>query len=71
MPNKVVPIGGITKLDIPADRVLEAWIGKLESVVIMGWDKEEEEVFVSSLADGADALWLMERFKLRLLQDDD
>ena len=67
MTDNVIPIGGITKLDIPADRILEGFVGQLDSVVIMGWTKDGEELFASSLADGGDVLWLMERFKAVLL----
>jgi len=71
MGDNVIPIGGITKLDIPADRVLENNIGQFESIVLMGWNKDGEEVFASSLVDGGDILWLMERMKLKLLRQAD
>lgn len=68
--SNVIPIGGVTKLDLPADRILENNIGTLDSVVIMGWDKEGNEIFASSIADGGEVLWLLERMKLMLLTDD-
>lgn len=58
----------ITRLDIPAERVLEQALGKLEKVVVMGYDKDGEEYFASSMADGGDVLWLMERLKQQLLR---
>lgn len=66
--GEVVIFNGITRLDLPADRILEDAIGKLDSVVIMGYDKDGEEVFASSLADGASVLWLLEQCKLKLLK---
>ena len=69
MSDNVIPLGGVTKLDLPADRILEGNIGEFESVVIMGWNHEGKEVFASSLADGGDVLWLMERMKKILLED--
>lgn len=66
--DNVIPIGGITKLDIPADQVLKNNIGEFESVVLMGWNKDGEEVFASSIADGGDVIWLLERMKLKLLR---
>jgi hypothetical protein len=56
----------VTRLDIPPDRVLEQAKGKLEGVVLLGYDKGGE-YFASSYADGGDVLWLLERCKLRLL----
>jgi len=64
----VIDFNGITRLDTPPDRVLEKAIGQLESVVIMGYDKEGEEVFASSIADGGQVLWLLEQCKLKLLK---
>lgn len=66
--GEVVNFTGITKLDIPADRVLEAAVGALDQVVIMGYDHEGREYFASSVADGGDVLWLMERCKKKLLE---
>ena len=71
MSDNVIPIGGITKLDIPPDKILENNMGKFESIVIMGWDKEENEVYASSIADAGEILWLMERMKIELLKDQD
>jgi hypothetical protein len=65
--GKVVNLNNVTRLDLPPDRVLESAVGKLEGVVILGYDKDGEEYFASSYADGADVLWLMERAKLDLL----
>lgn len=61
----VVVLKGPTRLDIPAERVLQAALDAgLESVVICGFDKEGNEYFASSIADGADVVWLVERCKL-------
>lgn len=59
---------GITRLDTPPDRVLDAALGKLTEVVVVGYDQEGNEYFASSKANGADALWLLERGKHRLMQ---
>lgn len=64
----VIELGCITRLDLPADKVLENAIGKMDSVVIMGYNKEGEEVFASSIADGGEVLWLLEQCKLKLLK---
>ena len=66
--SNVIPFTGITKLDLDPDIVLENNKGKLEGVVILGYDKEGNEYFASTYADGGDVLWLLERCKLNLLR---
>jgi hypothetical protein len=66
--GKVVFLNNVTSIDLPADRVIENAIGKLKSVVIIGYTEDgEEEYFASSIADGGTVLWLMERTKQALL----
>ena len=64
---KVIPLGCITKLDLPVDRVLESAKDKLEGVVLLGYDKEGGYYFASTYADGGDVLWLLENCKKQLL----
>ena len=64
---KIIHFTGITKLDLPPDQILEAAVGKMEGVVIMGWDAQGNEYFASSYADGGTVLWLLERLKKHLL----
>lgn len=65
----VVNLPCITRLDIPSERVIEALDEtEFESVVIVGHTKDGDEYFASSLADGGDTLWLLERAKLKLLR---
>lgn len=67
--SKVVPLGCVTKFDIPVDRVLDAANGhELQGVVIMAFDKDGETYFASTYADGWTVLWLIEKLKLRLLE---
>lgn len=68
MTDNVIPFGGITRLDIDPDRVLTSAVGKMDCVVICGVDKDGKEYFASSMADGADALWYLERCKKMLLE---
>lgn len=67
--SNVVELPIVTRLDLDPQRVLA---GALEDgmteVVIIGYDKDGDEVFRSSLADGADAFWHLERAKLKLLR---
>ena len=64
---KIIPFNGITRLDLDPDATLERCRGILEGVVILGWDKDGGEYYVSSYADGGTVLWLLERCKARLL----
>lgn len=66
--DNVVTLPVVTSLNLQPDRVLGDLTGKLKSVVVVGWDTEGGEVFASSLADGAEVLWLLERAKLKLLR---
>lgn len=66
--SNVVNLHCVTKLDMPPDRILEEAIGKLDSVVIVGFNKDGSEFFATSYADGGAVLWLIERSKLKLLR---
>lgn len=65
--GKVIPFTGITRLNFNPDIILEQNKGVFEGVVIMGFDKEGNEIFASSYADGGTVLWLAERMKKKLL----
>ena len=70
--DNIVVLPVVTRLDVPAERILRAAIGKdLESVVIAGYTADGEEYFASSIADGGTTLWLVERFKQALLKTAD
>lgn len=66
--NNVIPFGGITRLNLDPEQVLSFATGRLGGVVILGYDKDGEEYFASSYADGGEVLWLMERLKMKLLK---
>ena len=57
----------VTRLNLDPDMVLEAATGKLEEVLIIGLDKEDNYYFDSSIAGGPEALWLVEKFKQALM----
>lgn len=63
----VLKFTGITSLDMPPDVILEGAIGKLESVIVIGYTTDGEEYFASSMADGADALWHLQRAAHKLI----
>lgn len=63
---------GITKLDLPAERLLQGAIDMgMEGVVIVGYDKDGNEYFASSWADSAQAAWHLQRgiYKLNQIND--
>ena len=65
--GKVIALNNVTRLDLPPNRILDAARDELESVVLLGYSTTGEEYFASSLADGGDVLWLLERCKAALL----
>lgn len=70
MPGDVIPLGCVTRLDLPADRVLEGAVGRMEGVVLVGYDKDGDFYFASTYADGGTVLWLLEQCKKKLLEVD-
>lgn len=66
--SNVVTLPVITRLNLNADRTLESLIGKLEGFVLSGWDKDGNEFFSTTFADGAEGLWLLERCKMVLME---
>ena len=65
--RNVIELPVITRLDSPADSVLENNMGALNDVVLIGYDKDGEFFFASNKADGAEVLWLLEKAKQELL----
>ena len=61
---------GITPLGCDPDALLKVAQDKLESVVIIGFDKDGDLFFSSSESDGGAVLWLMELAKKELLEVD-
>lgn len=65
--SKIIPLNNVTTLNLPANRVIEAALDKLEDVVILGKTPEGEYYFASSVTDGGTVLWMMEKLKKELL----
>ncbi len=61
--DNIIQFRGVTKLDIQPNNVLKGAVDKLDHVFIVGYDLEGEFYFASSMADGGDVLWLMEKAK--------
>ncbi|MEQ1694744.1 MAG: hypothetical protein ABL901_02790 [Hyphomicrobiaceae bacterium] len=68
MSDNVIILPVRTKLDIDPQRVIRAALdAELTEVVIVGFKSDGSEYFASSLADGGDVLWHLERAKMKLL----
>lgn len=65
--TNIIQFRGITKLDLDPDIVLENLKGKLDRFVLIGYDKEGEYFFSSTMGDGGDVLWLTEKLKMQLM----
>lgn len=69
MTAEVITLHAETTLDIPSDRVLNAAIGKLSTVLVLGYDQETgEPYFAGSSSDIGAMFLLIERFKVSILQ---
>lgn len=63
----VIDLPCVTSLNLDADRVISKAVGQLAQVVIVGYDRDGDFYFASSVADGPEVLWALEQAKLRLL----
>ena len=67
--GELVTLDCVTSIDIPPERVLESAISVgLTDAIVIGWDKDGDLYFASSIADGANVLWLIEKAKRELLE---
>lgn len=69
---QVIRLSTITTHDLPVDQVLDGAVkADLKCAVVLGYCQDGTEFFASTMADGADVLWLLERLKLQLLNGPD
>lgn len=69
---QVIRLSTITTHDLPVDQVLDGAVkADLKCAVVLGYRQDGTEFFASTMADGADVLWLLERLKLQLLNGPD
>lgn len=65
--SNVIPLGNITRLDLPTDRILEEAKGHCaDGVIVLGFDDDGTPYFASSIADGGTVVWLLELAKFEL-----
>lgn len=65
--NGSTTLNVLTRLDVSPDRILSCALGQMREVVIVGFDKDGQEYFASSVADGGSTLWHLARAQHRLL----
>ena len=69
MSAEIIELPVITKLDHPAEFALRKSARvELESAVVVGWRKDGEFHFVSSISDAAEVIFLFEMAKKKLLE---
>ncbi len=67
-PDNVVIFDAYTRLDLPPSRVLAGALeAGLSDVIIIGRDADGDGYYAASMVDGGDMLWLVEKFKMRIL----
>ena len=59
-----------TKGNVPVPDVRKYAEESCEKLICIGIDKDGNDYFSSSFADGGDMLWLIEKFKFKLLRGD-
>jgi len=67
--NNLIVLGGVTKTDIPPERVLEQAKGKLKNVLVLGIENGNKNTFYfcSNTSDQERALWIAQNFINQLL----
>jgi len=68
--SEVIKFPGKTYADIPPDDVLTSGMGKLSGVVLVGYTNDGQEYIASSMSDGPQMVWLLERAKLYVIEDE-
>ena len=66
--TNVIQFTGITTLPLDPNRLLEEAKGKLQDVVILGFDADGDEYFASSKSDAGEVIYHLERAKHRLMK---
>jgi hypothetical protein len=66
--SNIILFHGDTTLDIPCERVLQgAQEAKLKTVLVIGWDENDEMYAACSSGDNRETMWLLKKFEKELL----
>lgn len=69
MTAKIYEFDAPTLVDLPPDKVLNAALGKLDKVIILGIEEESGEIYMAaSCGNIPEALYLLEKCKKKLLE---
>lgn len=68
--GEVIDLPVWTKLDIEADKVLEGAIGKLDSVLILGWTADGQFYAACNKADVREQVYMAHRFIAKEMRGD-
>lgn len=69
IPNNVIPFGGITRLDIPADKVLDS-AKHLKRCMVIGEEEDGTFYAASTTGDMSICLWWAQNFIHKLMSGD-
>lgn len=64
---EIITFPGLTSLDIEPDEILEQAKGKLQVAIVCGVDADGNQYLSSSVADGGQIIWQLERAKHLLM----
>lgn len=70
MTDNITHFTGSTTLDLDPDKIIEAAIGEMQEVVIIGYDLEGELYFACSSGNKKNTLWLLKEAEKELLSDE-
>lgn len=68
--TNVIDLPVLTTLDLNADKILSNLDGKLKGFVLIGYDLNDDLFYSSTYGNKAKMLWMIENFKLDLMDDD-
>jgi len=68
---KVVEFTGTTIGEVDPDEVLKSPVGKLETAIVLGVEKETGEYYFASSTRKNETLWIVEKFKQYLMELDE
>lgn len=67
--SNIVNLPVVTRLDLPPERIIEAAAeAGLTDIIVIGWKDDGDFYFAGNMADGGDALWLLEMAKRKLME---
>ena len=65
--SNVIHVDFWTSQDVPVERVRESAESECEKLLCIGIDKNGNPYYATSFSDGQEMLWMIERFKAKLL----